>query len=238
MSCHAAKCQVHASVLILIHSFVMSDAVSIASTIASTVLNLDSDSDDEDVIMMAESYSRTPIGNSGYTKSLCSREIQLFWTRRTSNFTKVYGDTLCDTAISWQVSGNINAADDLKAQIRHGRSVINDIISQEYLKAFKIGITYKPWLRFRSRRFGYVNDGWSNMIVICVSDRPDLIAQLERALVSEYRRHDRRGYLVNADGHFKCCNRAPGGEGAFHGVSPFCCYVVVERSRFRLRRSM
>ena len=194
--------------------------------------SLDSDSDDSDIITVLDDEAERTTRSA---RGLCSTRVQMFWNSRTRRFTEIYGAILEDPSISFQLCEDTTVVDDCARQNAHCRSVIDHILEKGYVKAFKVGLTFKPLLRFRSRSYGYAGRGWSSMVLIAVSDQPDLIAELERNLITHYRRHDRRGFMVNANGHVLCANKAPGGEGAFHGISPFFLYVVLQRPKYGLR---
>ena len=66
------------------------------------------------------------------------------------------------------------------------------------------------------------------MNVIYVFESSDDVAAMEAALIGCYRRFDRSGKHVGNPGHHLCCNRAPGGENAHVGHSPFFVYVVFQ----------
>ena len=91
---------------------------------------------------------------------------------------------------------------------------------------FKIGLTYKPcgrWTWYEDYK------SLNSMVVSYVTDNPDEMKQMEKNMISRYRRLDRNGNLVNPAGDSRCLNRAPGGESGDHGHSPFFVYVVFGR---------
>ena len=67
------------------------------------------------------------------------------------------------------------------------------------------------------------------MFVALISESSEFIARQEQLAIARYRRFNRCNMLVNEHGHVGCQNRAPGGENAHHGISPFFLYVVVGR---------
>ena len=153
--------------------------------------------------------------------------ILVFWSRRTSNFTKVFDVVNLDPNVSWSLSCELVSADDLQYQVSYAEDTINRYLEAGYVKKFKVGITYQPVSRFRDTRYGYAKLGYDNMVILIVSDRPDFIIQVERKLIQKFRRWDRMGRLVNGSGNVLCQNHAPGGEGGSHGVSPFMCYLAI-----------
>ena len=102
----------------------------------------------------------------------------------------------------------------------HLDCVINEGLRMN--QCFKIGITYMPWNRITYADYRHDD---RKMIMSLVSDSSELIAAAEENAISRYRPMDRAGQRIEG-GDPRCQNRAPGGEGAHHGFSPFFCYVV------------
>ena len=109
----------------------------------------------------------------------------------------------------------------------HGTRHIRAILKMG-VRAFKIGITCHPAHRWSNRRYGYQHGIYSEMHVIYVSESSDKVAAMEKALIRIYRHVDRSGKYVGNPGHPLCRNRAPGGEKAHVGYSPFFVYVVFQ----------
>jgi len=124
--------------------------------------------------------------------------------------------------INWHLPEPKEACD-----IFHGTRHIRDILNMGVRK-FKIGITGNPGNRWSNRRFAYQHKHYSGMNVIYVFENSDDVAAMETALIGCYRRFDRSGKHVGNPGHHLCRNRAPGGEGAHIGHSPFFVYVVYQ----------
>ena len=110
----------------------------------------------------------------------------------------------------------------------HGTRHIRAILNMGGVSAFKIGITCHPAHRWCNRRYGYQHGIYSEMHVIYVSESSDKVAAMEKALIRIYRRYDRSGIYVGKPGDPRCGNRAPGGENAHVGYSPFFVYVVFQ----------
>ena len=110
----------------------------------------------------------------------------------------------------------------------HGTRHIRAILNMGGVSAFKIGITCHPAHRWSNRRYGYQHGIYSEMHVIYVSESSDKVVAMEKALIRIYRRYDRSGNYVGKPGDPRCGNRAPGGENAHVGYSPFFVYVVFQ----------
>lgn len=114
--------------------------------------------------------------------------------------------------------------------IRH----IHNILSQQYVQAFYIGLTARlearwlgaPPFQGRPRMVGHKAKGWHKMFLVAVSDNPCEIGDAKKAVITKFRKWD-RFRLVNHEGHFLCSNRNPGGEGAYGGCPPHILYVLV-----------
>ena len=104
---------------------------------------------------------------------------------------------------------------------------IEDILAQQYVKSFYIGITARLEQRWSGGPGikGHKNDGWQRMYLLAVSDDPDEIGDAEKSVIGRFRRWGRHGYF-NPDGHRLCMNRNPGAEGARGGEAPHILYVV------------
>jgi hypothetical protein len=89
---------------------------------------------------------------------------------------------------------------------------------------FKIGITYLP----AERKYTYAMYHRPDRIMFfaLVTENHDVMKTQEKLAIDRYRRIDRSGKIVNADGHPNCMNRARGGESGDHGSSPFFVYVI------------
>ena len=102
------------------------------------------------------------------------------------------------------------------------------------VEKFKIGITFQPARRWTNPRYGYQVLGYTTMVICYASESSDVIAEMEEGLIALYRVFDRSGQYVQKDrrdGDVRCANRAPGGESAHHGHSPFFLYVVAKIKR-------
>jgi len=93
---------------------------------------------------------------------------------------------------------------------------------------FKIGITHTPYKRWSHPGYGYKAMGFHRMTFLYVSENSDDTAAMETALIEIYRYRDRQGNVVGNPGNPRCLNRAPGGESAHHGFSPFFVYVATK----------
>lgn len=102
---------------------------------------------------------------------------------------------------------------------------VNNILSQEYVRAFYIGLTALLPERCWDSGRGHFVKGWQVMFIVGVSDDADEIGNGEKAVIAQFRRHDPRGLLVNHNGHPLCTNRNPGGEGARAGIPPHFLYL-------------
>ena len=123
-------------------------------------------------------------------------------------------------AISWQLP-EPEAAED----IFHGHHIIKDMLNNGASK-IKIGITYQPVIRWSNPRYGYQHLAYTGMKLIYVFESSDKVAAMEKALIGIYRWKDRDGKIVGKPGDRRCANRAPGGESAHVGYSPFFVYIA------------
>ena len=125
-----------------------------------------------------------------------------------------------NTRISWQLP-TPDAAED----IFHGHHIIKDMLNNGASK-IKIGITYQPVIRWSNPRYGYQHLAYTGMKLIYVFESSDKVAAMEKALIGIYRWKDRDGKIVGKPGDRRCANRAPGGESAHVGYSPFFVYIA------------
>ena len=159
-----------------------------------------------------------------------------YWQSRCNRFRLIWDELRLDPSFTFELSSE-SIADNFDAQIVHARNVIHGLLEEGYIQRFKVGLTHLPKDRYYSSRYGYQRSGYSKMVLLAVHDDSDFIKNMEIDLLLIYRRLDRRGFLVNINGHPLCANRAPGGEGADHGIAPFFLYVAFmtnPRSTFRL----
>ena len=154
--------------------------------------------------------------------------IFTYWTSRTNNFAKLWSDVNLDASLSFQLSSEVNNSDIMTHQVEHCHHVISALLVVGYIEKFKVGISHEPVRRYRDPSYGYAKDGYHALIILVVSDMPDFVMTVERALIRVYRRYDRAGHVTNAGGHPLCANRAEGGESGEHGISPFCCYLSIK----------
>ena len=105
----------------------------------------------------------------------------------------------------------------------HINVILNENLSTSSNAVFKIGITYLPWKRIQYH--DYVS--MKRMVISLISEDSGRIAQAEIDAIALFRRVNRDNIIVNPQGDRRCLNRAPGGESAHHGISPFFLYVVV-----------
>ena len=105
----------------------------------------------------------------------------------------------------------------------HINVILNENLSTSSNAVFKIGITYLPWKRIQYHDYVSMN----RMVISLISEDSGRIAQAEIDAIALFRRVDRDNLIVNPQGDRRCLNRAPGGESAHHGISPFFLYVVV-----------
>ena len=105
----------------------------------------------------------------------------------------------------------------------HINVILNENLSTSSNAVFKIGITYLPWKRIQYHDYVSMN----RMVISLISEDSGRIAQAEIDAIALFRRVNRDNIIVNPQGDHRCLNRAPGGESAHHGISPFFLYVVV-----------
>ena len=144
-----------------------------------------------------------------------------YWCGRIGRLKEIVEITAADSRILWELVGP--EAD------QHARavSVVEARLALGFVRGFKIGITHLPYKRFDRVDYNL----FTEFMVLCVHDDPAVIAGLEVSVLTVFRRYDLRGQLVNADGHVLCENRHSGGQGAYHGVAPFCLYLALRHSR-------
>ena len=162
----------------------------------------------------------TSLDSSSDDEAICISEV-----RRCNRFRLICDELRLDRSITFELSSEA-FADMFDSQITHARRVIDRLLDEGYVRSFKVGITHLPKDRYYSSRYGYQRSGYSKMVLLAVHDDSDFIKNMEIDLLLIYRRLDRRGFLVNINGHPLCANRAPGGEGADHGIAPFFLYVA------------
>ena len=104
----------------------------------------------------------------------------------------------------------------------HINVILNENLSTSSNAVFKIGITYLPWKRIQY----YDYASMKRMVISLISEDSGRIAQAEIDAIAQHRRVCRDNLIVNPQGDHRCLNRAPGGESAHHGISPFFLYVV------------
>ena len=142
-----------------------------------------------------------------------------FW-RGLTNMEQHMASVSLNHAISWQLP-EPEAAED----IFHGHHIIKDMLNNGASR-IKIGITYQPVIRWSNRRYGYQHLAYTGMKLIYVFESSDKVADMEKALIGIYRWKDRDGKIVGQPGDRRCANRAPGGESAHVGYSPFFVYIA------------
>ena len=122
----------------------------------------------------------------------------------------------------------------LGVESRSKTQVIREMLATGFVEKFKIGITFQPARRWTNPKYGYQVLGYTTMVICYASESSDVIAEMEEGLIALYRVFDRSGQYVQKDrrdGDVRCANRAPGGESAHHGHSPFFLYVVAKIKR-------
>ena len=204
----------------------MSTPVSPRSTIVDSLTQTEcEDSNEEDDIIVLSSESEVDAHVIG---GPMESPVE-YWTRVSHRFPAVLAATHADPRIVWSLPAT-NKLDSIDFQFSHCVEVVETRLDREYLSGFKVGITFTPWDRWSSHRFGYRKFGFTELIIMAASNSSDDIASLETRLIGKWRRLDRRGNFTGG-GHALCLNRAPGGESAHHGVSPFFVYLAVRGTR-------
>ena len=115
-------------------------------------------------------------------------------------YEQVRAECRCVKEIVWRLQ-----ADEELDVFGHIVEQLNAALSR--YRAFKFGITYVPQVRWRM--YESSGDRWRKMLVVFKTDSSDDNAAMETQLISAFA-EDRR-----------CANRAPGGESAHPGCSPF-----------------
>ena len=148
----------------------------------------------------------TSLDSSSDDEAICISEV-----RRCNRFRLICDELRLDRSITFELSSEA-FADMFDTQIVHARYAIDRLLEEGYIQRFKVGLTYLPKDRYYSSRYGYQDRGYSRMVFLAVHDDSDFIRDMEIGLLTVYRRLDRRGFLVNVNGHHLCANRAPGGR--------------------------
>lgn len=70
----------------------------------------------------------------------------------------------------------------------HSIGVIESFFRKHKPMIFKFGYTHNPSWRWMNKRYGYAKsrDGWTNMLILYISDEPYSAAMLEAALIEKY----------------------------------------------------
>ena len=190
-------------------------------SIPETVIEISSDSSTSD---LPNPTAKAPAPGTGFVPPSwqSSDGSRHYWSHLT-NFENRVAPLLLDPRLylSFPTPDNAN-------EIWHGAGIINELLRCG-TRAFKIGITYKPYCRWSNRSYGYEATGYSGMVFIYVSESSDDVAEMERALIALYRYRDRLDNVVGRPGNTRCMNRAAGGEGAHHGYSPFFVYIAFKQ---------
>ena len=73
--------------------------------------------------------------------------------------------------------------------LRHAVAEMERMFREKGPVIFKVGFTHDPVWRFTNKLYGYCHDcdGWTNMLVLFVSDEPHGPAFLEASLIKKYR---------------------------------------------------
>ena len=197
-----------------------------------TEVDPDSDSDRVSVITLSDGPNASEPADTDVVECLSPPvgSVFAFWHERIPRLAEVFRETTEVPNILWALSGSLNGLDNYLAQGIHGRVQIDRLLSGGYIAGFKVGITHCPTWRFQNPQYGYQKSGYHEMHILAVSDNPRLIAHMEILLIAHYRRYDKQGNFIHADGHMLCDNRNPGGESSEHGVPPFTCYVAIRRN--------
>ena len=72
---------------------------------------------------------------------------------------------------------------------------INDVLAQEYVRSFYIGITSLLRRRCWDAEYGHFVKGWQVMYIVGASDRADEIGNAETSVIAAFRRVGVRGQL-------------------------------------------
>ena len=103
---------------------------------------------------------------------------------------------------------------------------------QQYIKAFKIGVTSNPWRRWAhepepgdSMR-GYRAEGFHQLQFLFSTPQRNVVGPMEKQLLLTYRRYDYERGCNTSAGHVLCANLRQGGENAGYGNGPWYLYVA------------
>ena len=189
--------------------------------------------EDEEEVRAVEFCTRLQLANltmssggSELAKFMGPEKLQCWMHFRRMD--KIVLQTCRDRSVLWAL-----AAPDESSEIWHGGRVIRAAL-QDGARFFKLGITFKPYHRWANDRYGYKHDGFKSIVLMYVSENSDHIAEMETALIDVFRYKPRYGdgdmacAIIGNTGDRRCLNRAPGGEGAHHGFSPFFVYAALK----------
>ena len=72
--------------------------------------------------------------------------------------------------------------------LKHAQRVLDGMFKKQNPCIYKIGFTHSPAWRWTNKLYGYqhAKDGWTNMIVLFVTDEPFSPAMLEAALIEKH----------------------------------------------------
>ena len=180
------------------------------------VIVIDSD-DDDDTGQESASYSRSPLR---------------FWIARIGHRMEQTVAQVEELRLAGQVRWNLPPTLEQNIvdwTVHHNR----DVLGEEYVRAFYIGITHKVHWRWTDPVSGHKKKLWQCMYICAVSDDCKQIAKAEIDVIKQFRFLGPRGVFLGYReedgqqvGHPLCANRNPGSEGGFHGIPPHCLYVV------------
>ena len=132
------------------------------------------------------------------------------WTRMVDVVLKCDAFSKLGHQISWDLPA-LGVSD--SEALTHISYIVNEGLNSR-TDSYKIGISYKPHDRFtKYADYKYLQ----RMVVACASENPATIAEFEKKAISHFGDDER------------CQNVSPGGESAYHGLSPFFLYVVFGR---------
>jgi hypothetical protein len=133
------------------------------------------------------------------------------WTRMVDVVLKCDAFSKLGHQISWDLPARLGVSD--SEALTHISYIVNEGLNSR-TDSYKIGISYKPHDRFtKYADYKYLQ----RMVVACASENPATIAEFEKKAISHFGDDER------------CQNVSPGGESAYHGLSPFFLYVVFGR---------
>ena len=199
----------------------------LASALPSLVEDSSGDACEQCIISISSDDEPEP---SAFNELTTQEPIWGYWYAIMPLIADIYTSALNEPMISFQLS-SVAKVGSLPDQITHCKTVISSYLNFGYIQHFKVGITFKPIERVRAHGWGYKALGYQHLIVLSMTDNSSFNADLERSLISVYRRYNREGLLVNEAGSYLCANHAPGGESAHHGSAPFFLYFVIKRTR-------